>query len=64
MQVQYSVIIGLCRRDLKLDRPPNPGELSDWSKRGKGRGIIDLDIEQANHLLANPTKYFGEEANP
>ena len=58
MRIQYGVIIHLCRRDLRLNRPPTAGELVEWSVNGKGHGLIELTHDQASHLLNNPNKWF------
>lgn len=58
IKITHNVIIGLCRRDLGLHRPPTAGEMVHWSKSGQGHGIIDLNIEQAQYLLDRPSAIF------
>jgi len=62
LKIQYSCIIGICRRDLKLDRPPEPGELANWSFTDAGQLVIPdgLSFAEAQYVLANPKKLINE----
>lgn len=60
LQVEYSVVIGLCQRDLKLNRPPTADEMVAWS-RSKGHEIITLTLSQAQFMLDNPRNLFATD---
>ena len=63
MRVAHNVIIGLCRRALKLNRAPTAEEIVEWSKSDEGRQCISLNVKGAQYLLDNPNMCFGE-GNP